>query len=92
MFINIEFIANGNRKYHDSYLNKAYLTHAFFFSIRNIQLGLGGDSDKREMLLVVFSTMRLPWWLSGKEFACNAGVGWISGSGKSPEGGHDNPF
>ena len=61
-------------------------------SLASPQLGLGGDSDKREMLLVVFSTMRLPWWLSGKEFACNAGVGWISGSGKSPEGGHDNPF
>ena len=42
-FINSEFIANGNGKHHDSYLNKVYLTHAFFFSIRNITacLGLG---------------------------------------------------
>lgn len=44
-FINIEFIANGNGKHHDSYLNRAYLTHAFFFffSVRNITacLGLG---------------------------------------------------
>ena len=30
----------------------------------------------------------LPWWLSGKEFAGNAGnAGSISGSGRSPEEG-----
>ena len=33
--------------------------------------------------------IRLPWWLSGKESACNAGdmrnTGSIPGSGKSPE-------
>ena len=35
----------------------------------------------------------LPWWLSGKESACNAGdAGWIPGSVKSPGGGYDNPF
>ena len=27
----------------------------------------------------------LPWWLSGRECACNAGdVGWIPGLGRSP--------
>ena len=35
------------------------------------------------------------WWFSGKEFAYNAGdirdVGWISGSGRSPEAGHGIP-
>ena len=31
----------------------------------------------------------LPWWLSGKESACNAGdLGSIPGSGRSPGGGH----
>ena len=34
-------------------------------------------------------------WLSGKEFACNAGdaedMGSIPGSGRSPGGGHGNP-
>ena len=35
----------------------------------------------------------LPWWLSGKEFACKAGdSGWIPGSGRSPGGGHGNPL
>ena len=38
--------------------------------------------------------MGLPWWLSGKESACNAGAtghsGSISGSGRSPRGGHSN--
>ena len=32
----------------------------------------------------------LPWWLSGKESACNAGdVGSITGLESSPKGGHD---
>ena len=34
----------------------------------------------------------LPCWLSGKEFAGNAGnAGSISGSGRSPEEGNGNP-
>ena len=33
----------------------------------------------------------LPWWLSGKEFACNAGdMGLISGLGRSPGEGNGN--
>ena len=40
--------------------------------------------------------MGLPWWLSGKESACNAGAtgdtGLIPGSGKSPWGGCGNPL
>ena len=33
----------------------------------------------------------LPWWLGGKEFACNAGdMGLIPGSGRSPGRGHGN--
>ena len=38
----------------------------------------------------------LPWWLSGKESACNAGdrgdVGSIPRLGRSPEGGNGNPL
>ena len=38
----------------------------------------------------------LPWWLSGKESSCCAGaagkVASIPGSGRSPGGGHGNPF
>ena len=35
----------------------------------------------------------LPWWLSGKESAYNSGdPGSIPGSGRSPGGGHHNPF
>ena len=38
----------------------------------------------------------LPQWLSGKESACSAGVTGetdsISGSGRSPGGGHYNPL
>ena len=37
----------------------------------------------------------LPWWLRGKESACNAGnagdPGWIPGSGRSPGGGPGQP-
>ena len=38
----------------------------------------------------------LPQWHSGKESTCNAGatgdMGLIPGSGRSPGGGHGNPF
>jgi len=35
----------------------------------------------------------LPWWLRGKESACQAGdAGWIPGLRKSPEGGNSNPL
>ena len=35
----------------------------------------------------------LPWWLSGKEFACQAeDAGSIPGSGRSLGGRHDNPL
>ena len=38
----------------------------------------------------------LPWSLSGKESACNAGAasaaGSIPGSGRSSRGGHSNPL
>ena len=38
----------------------------------------------------------LPWWLSGKESSCSAGaagkVASIPESGRSPGGGHGNPF
>ena len=35
----------------------------------------------------------LPWWLSGKESACQPGdMGSIRGSGRPPGGGHGNPL
>ena len=38
----------------------------------------------------------LPWWLSGKESACNTGdlrdPGSIPGLGRSPGGGHGTPL
>ena len=35
----------------------------------------------------------LPWWLSGKEPACNAGdMGSIPGSGRAPGEGNGNPL
>ena len=40
---------------------------------------------------ILYVYFRLPWWLSGKEFACNAGdPGSIPGFGRSPGGGHGN--
>jgi len=53
------------------------------------------------LIAIIFSAilralMGLPWWLSSKESACNAGVigvaGSIPGLGRSPEGGHSNPL
>ena len=35
----------------------------------------------------------LPWWLSGKESACNSGdLYWISESGRFPGEGSGNPL
>ena len=50
--------------------------------------------------LFIFCTectcLGLSWWLSNKESTCNAGaageVSSIPGSGRSPGGGHGNPF
>ena len=48
------------------------------------------------VLCMLKKNMGLPWWLSGKESACNAGaagdVGSIPGSGRSPGGGQGNPL
>ena len=44
----------------------------------------------------VKNLLGLPWWLSGKESVCNTGTsgdaGLISGLGRSPGGGNDNPL
>ena len=49
---------------------------------------------KVKFFLVVLLRAGLSQWLSGKESACNAGdtgeIGLISGSGRSPGGGHGN--
>ena len=45
----------------------------------------------RLFFLVIMSM--LPWWLSSKQSACNAGdAGSITGSGKSPGEGKGNPL
>ena len=52
------------------------------------------------LLLLFFLSMLslygLPWWLSGKESACNVGAAGgvcsIPGSGNPPGGGHGNPL
>ena len=39
------------------------------------------------------SGVMFPWWLSGKEFTCNAGdQGSIPRLGRSPEEGNGNPL
>ena len=39
------------------------------------------------------SGVRFPWWLSGKEFTCNArDQGSIPGLGRSPGEGNGNPL
>ena len=52
---------------------------------------LMGQTDSFEKAL-----MELPWWLSGTEFACNAGAsgdpGLIPGSGRSPGEENNNPL
>ena len=46
-----------------------------------------------EAHIYLYKPHKLPQWLSGKEFACNAGdPGLIPGLGRSPGGGHGNPL
>ena len=46
--------------------------------------------------MVGMAVTGLPWWLSGKEYACNAedagDMGSVSGWGQYPGGRHGNPF
>ena len=43
--------------------------------------------------MYIYITEGLPWWLNGKESACNAGdTSSIPGSGRSPEEGNGNPL
>ena len=50
-------------------------------------VGEGGRLNK-EGIYVYISLIRPPWWLSGKESACNAGDrGSIPELGRSPGGG-----
>ena len=48
------------------------------------------------LILISNEVRGLPWWLSGKESACNAGatgaMGSTPGSGSSPGEGHGNPL
>ena len=46
------------------------------------------------MILAKATSQRgLPWWLSGKEFACNVGdTGSDPGSGRPQGEGNGNPF
>ena len=45
------------------------------------------------MMLPSYVHFGLPWWLSGKESACNAGdLGLIPGLGRSLGRGHDSPL
>ena len=37
-------------------------------------------------------TLGVPWWLSGKEYACEAEATGDTGSGRSPGEGHGNPL
>ena len=52
-------------------------------------------SKKKESIPFPWASVltELPWWLSGKESACNAGdPGLISRSGRSPGEGNSNPL
>ena len=48
---------------------------------------------KEEQISGCQGIVGLPWWLSGKESACNAGDrGSIPGSGRSPGRWNSNPL
>ena len=54
---------------------------------------MAGANFPMEVWAPVWFIYGLPWWLNGKESACNTGdPGSILGSGRSPGGGNDNPI
>ena len=59
-------------------------------------VGINGNIRIYQRLYECIHYHGLPWWLSGKEIACNAGdkgdPGLIPRFGRSPGGGHDNPL
>ena len=56
---------------------------------------LGAVFPTRRHLVMSGDIFRFPWWLSGKDSVCNAGVagdpGSVPGLGRSPGGKHGNP-
>ena len=51
------------------------------------------SEQSSNLLHISIFQIGLPWWLSGKESACNAGdMGLISGSGRSPGEENGNPI
>ena len=50
------------------------------------------ESEKKTEVRICITEQGLPWWLSGKEFTCNAGdIGSIPGLGRSPAEGNGYP-
>ena len=67
------------------------LSHWILIGVPMWRHRLMGDGGAVQGL--AWNHVGLPWWLFGKESACNAGdLGSIPGSGRSPEGGNGNPF
>ena len=64
---------------------------------RIITMGDGNLAESKQLntdrVAFLWLNGRIPQWLSSKESACDAGdMGSISGSGRSPSGGHGNPL
>ena len=57
---------------------------------------MGQEDPLKKEMEILYLIPVLPWWLSGKESACNADdsrdTGLIPGLGRSCEGGHGNPL
>ena len=68
-----------------------------FYLIESSEESRGGGTDwwgtGGAVQGLAWNHVGLPWWLFGKESACNAGdLGSTAGWGRSPEGGNGNPF
>ena len=75
-----------------------YWSFSFSINLSNEYSGLISFRMDWLDLLVIQGTLKsllqgLPWWLSGKEPACQSGnLDLIPGSGRSPGEGHGNPL
>ena len=74
-----------------------YVVHVTLFQLFPLSAPVERDPLKERIVLIFYiHCYGLPWWLSGKESACNTGDagdrGLILGLGKSPGIGNGNPL
>ena len=85
--------ANRGFPYQDIFLMPIHNSPLSFILLDLFLFILTFQNTSAPIFILLISAKGLPWWLSGKDSACNAGnVCSIPGSGRYPGGGNGNPL